>query len=144
MKAAVDYLEPHMEKSENANKGTVILATVKGDVHDIGKNLVDIILSNNGYTVENLGIKVPPEELIRACREHSPDAVGLSGLLVKSAQQMVVTAEDLESAGIEPELHAQEDRSCLRAADLLRQGRDERIGTARPGYGSGETRSAPH
>ena len=100
MKAAVDYLEPHMEKSENANKGTVILATVKGDVHDIGKNLVDIILSNNGYTVENLGIKVPPEELIRACREHSPDAVGLSGLLVKSAQQMVVTAEDLESAGI--------------------------------------------
>ncbi len=100
MKAAVDHLEPHMEKTGDANKGTVILATVKGDVHDIGKNLVDIIFSNNGYTVTNLGIKVPPEELIRACREHSPDALGLSGLLVKSAQQMVITAQDLESAGI--------------------------------------------
>ncbi len=100
MKAAVDHLEPHMEKSDSANKGTVVLATVKGDVHDIGKNLVDIIFSNNGYTVRNLGIKVPPEELVRACREHDPDAVGLSGLLVKSAQQMVVTAQDLRSAGI--------------------------------------------
>ena len=101
MKAAVDYLEPHMERVGDANKGKVVLATVKGDVHDIGKNLVDIILSNNGYTVLNLGIKVPPEELIRACREESPDAIGLSGLLVKSAQQMVVTAQDLESAGIQ-------------------------------------------
>lgn len=100
MKAAVDHLEPHMEKSEDANKGTILLATVKGDVHDIGKNLVDIILSNNGYTVRNLGIKVPPEELIRASREHNPDAIGLSGLLVKSAQQMVVTANDLRAAGI--------------------------------------------
>ena len=100
MKAAVDHLEPYMEKTADANKGTVILATVKGDVHDIGKNLVDIILSNNGYTVRNLGIKVPPEELIRACREHFPDAIGLSGLLVKSAQQMVFTAQDLKSAGI--------------------------------------------
>ena len=100
MKAAVDHLEPHMEKAADANKGTVILATVKGDVHDIGKNLVDIILSNNGYTVRNLGIKVPPEELIRACREHSPDAIGLSGLLVKSAQQMVFTAQDFKAAGI--------------------------------------------
>lgn len=101
MKAAVDYLEPHMERSEDANKGTVVLATVKGDVHDIGKNLVDIIFSNNGYSVRNLGIKVPPEELIQACRQHSPDAIGLSGLLVKSAQQMVVTALDLRSAGIQ-------------------------------------------
>ena len=100
MKAAVDYLEPHMERSEDANKGTVLLATVKGDVHDIGKNLVDIILSNNGYNVRNLGIKVPPEELIRASREHGPDAIGLSGLLVKSAQQMVVTARDLRAAGV--------------------------------------------
>ena len=100
MKAAVDYLEPHMEKSEDANKGTILLATVKGDVHDIGKNLVDIILSNNGYSVRNLGIKVPPEELIRASREHGPDAIGLSGLLVKSAQQMVVTANDLRAAGV--------------------------------------------
>ncbi len=100
MKVAVAYLEPHMEKADAANKGRIILATVKGDVHDIGKNLVDIILSNNGYRVINLGIKVPPEELIRAYREHSPDAIGLSGLLVKSAQMMVVTVQDLKSAGI--------------------------------------------
>ncbi len=100
MKAAVDHLEPHMEKTADANKGKIVLATVKGDVHDIGKNLVDIILSNNGYTVLNLGIKVPPEELINAFREHQPDAIGLSGLLVKSAQQMVVTAQDLRSAGV--------------------------------------------
>ena len=77
-----------------------MLATVKGDVHDIGKNLVEIILKNNGYDVINLGIKVPPEELIRAHREHQPDAIGLSGLLVKSAQQMVITAGDLREAGI--------------------------------------------
>ncbi len=100
MKAAVSYLEPHMEKAESATKGKIILATVKGDVHDIGKNLVDIILSNNGYRIINLGIKVPPEELIRAYREHHPDAIGLSGLLVKSAQMMVVTAQDLKGAGI--------------------------------------------
>ena len=81
--------------------GKVILATVKGDVHDIGKNLVEIILKNNGYDVINLGIKVPPEELIRAHREHQPDAIGLSGLLVKSAQQMVITASDLREAGID-------------------------------------------
>jgi 5-methyltetrahydrofolate--homocysteine methyltransferase len=100
MKAAVSYLEPHMEKSETSGKGTIILATVKGDVHDIGKNLVDIILSNNGYKVINLGIKVPPEELIKAYREHHPDAIGLSGLLVKSAQMMVITAQDLSAAEI--------------------------------------------
>ena len=100
MKAAVAYLEPHMEKSENLSKGTILIATVKGDVHDIGKNLVDIILSNNGYRVINLGIKVPPEELIRASNEHRPDAIGLSGLLVKSAQMMVATAQDLRTAGI--------------------------------------------
>ncbi len=101
MKAAVSYLEPHMEKSETTGKGTIVLATVKGDVHDIGKNLVDIILSNNGYRVINLGIKVPPEELIKAYREHHPDAIGLSGLLVKSAQMMVVTAQDLSAAEID-------------------------------------------
>jgi 5-methyltetrahydrofolate--homocysteine methyltransferase len=100
MKAAVAYLEPHMEKAESATRGTIVLATVKGDVHDIGKNLVDIILSNNGYRVLNLGIKVPPEELIKACHEHRPDAIGLSGLLVKSAQMMVATAQDLSAAGI--------------------------------------------
>ncbi len=101
MKAAVGYLEPHMEKTESSTKGKIILATVKGDVHDIGKNLVEIILGNNGYRVVNLGIKVPPEELVRAYREHAPDAIGLSGLLVKSAQMMVVTAQDLARAGIE-------------------------------------------
>jgi 5-methyltetrahydrofolate--homocysteine methyltransferase len=100
MKAAVSHLEQFMEKSDAAARGKVVLATVKGDVHDIGKNLVEIILSNNGYTVVNLGIKVPPEDLIRAIAEHEPDAVGLSGLLVKSAQMMVVTASDFHEAGI--------------------------------------------
>jgi 5-methyltetrahydrofolate--homocysteine methyltransferase len=95
MKAAVNHLEGFMEKADTASRGKIILATVKGDVHDIGKNLVEIILSNNGYKVINLGIKVPPEKLIEAYREHSPDAIGLSGLLVKSAQQMVITAGDL-------------------------------------------------
>ena len=100
MKAAVNHLEQFMEKSETAARGKVILATVKGDVHDIGKNLVEIILANNGYEVVNLGIKVPPDILIRACQEHRPDAIGLSGLLVKSTQQMVITATDMRSSGI--------------------------------------------
>jgi 5-methyltetrahydrofolate--homocysteine methyltransferase len=100
MKAAVSHLEQFMEKSDTSSRGRVILATVKGDVHDIGKNLVDIILSNNGFDVINLGIKVPPEVLIQAVRHHQPDAIGLSGLLVKSAQQMVITAGDLKEAGI--------------------------------------------
>src|SRR5437879_3816205 len=94
MKAAVAHLEPFMETAGAATRGTIVLATVKGDVHDIGKNLVEIILSNNGYRVINLGIKVPPEELIAAYHTHKPDAFGLSGLLVKSAQQMVVTAQE--------------------------------------------------
>jgi 5-methyltetrahydrofolate--homocysteine methyltransferase len=101
MKASVSFLEPFMEKTETATKGKILLATVKGDVHDIGKNLVEIILANNGYEVVNLGIKVPPEQLIAACREERPDAIGLSGLLVKSAQQMVITAQDLRAAGID-------------------------------------------
>jgi 5-methyltetrahydrofolate--homocysteine methyltransferase len=100
MKAAVTHLEQFMEKADSAARGKIILATVKGDVHDIGKNLVEIILSNNGYLVINLGIKVPPDILIRAFQEHAPDAIGLSGLLVKSAQQMVITAGDLKDAGI--------------------------------------------
>ncbi|NRD76348.1 methionine synthase [Bacillus sp. BRMEA1] len=101
MKASVSYLEPFMEKGDvSSSKGKVILATVKGDVHDIGKNLVDIILSNNGYDVCDLGIKVAPADLIRAIREEKPDMVGLSGLLVKSAQQMVLTAQDMKEAGI--------------------------------------------
>ncbi len=101
MKAAVNHLEQFMEKSESSARGKIVLATVKGDVHDIGKNLVEIILSNNGYEVVNLGIKVPPEELIKAFQKYKPDAIGLSGLLVKSAQQMVVTAGDLRDAGID-------------------------------------------
>ena len=100
MKAAVGHLEQFMEKADTAKRGRVVLATVKGDVHDIGKNLVEIILKNNGYDVVNLGIKVPPDELIRAYLEHLPDAIGLSGLLVKSAQQMVITASDLRDAGV--------------------------------------------
>ena len=96
MKAAVNHLEQFMEKADTAARGKVVLATVKGDVHDIGKNLVEIILNNNGYDVVNLGIKVPPEDLIRALSANiKPDAIGLSGLLVKSAQQMVTTAGDL-------------------------------------------------
>ncbi len=101
MKAAVNHLEQFMEKSDTSARGKIVLATVKGDVHDIGKNLVEIILSNNGYNVINLGIKVPPEELIKAFQKHKPDAIGLSGLLVKSAQQMVTTAGDLKDAGID-------------------------------------------
>ncbi|MFD2612149.1 methionine synthase [Paenibacillus gansuensis] len=101
MKASVSHLEQFMEKNETSVKGKILLATVKGDVHDIGKNLVEIILSNNGYQIVNLGIKVPPEQLIEAYRREKPDAIGLSGLLVKSAQQMVITAQDLKTAGID-------------------------------------------
>jgi 5-methyltetrahydrofolate--homocysteine methyltransferase len=100
MKFAVSHLEPYMERADAATKGKIVLATVKGDVHDIGKNLVDIILSNNGYRVINLGIKVPPQDLIHACQQHQPDIIGLSGLLVKSAQMMVETARDFRQAGV--------------------------------------------
>ncbi len=101
MKAGVGHLEQFMEKNESSNRGKIVLATVKGDVHDIGKNLVEIILSNNGYQVINLGIKVPPEDLVRAFQEHHPDAIGLSGLLVKSAHQMVITGGDLKDHGVQ-------------------------------------------
>ena len=101
MKASVTYLEDFMEKDESSVKGKVILATVKGDVHDIGKNLVEIILSNNGYQIINLGIKVPPDKIIEAYRNEKADIIGLSGLLVKSAQQMIVTAQDLKIADID-------------------------------------------
>ncbi|GHF40413.1 methionine synthase [Streptomyces mashuensis] len=93
MKAAVAHLEPHMEKSEAAGKGTIVLATVRGDVHDIGKNLVDIILSNNGYNVVNLGIKQPVSAIVEAAQEHRADVIGMSGLLVKST---VIMKENLE------------------------------------------------
>ncbi len=100
MKAAISYLENFMETGSTAKRGKVILATVKGDVHDIGKNLVHILLKNNYYEVIDLGIKVPPEKIIAACKEHKPDVICLSGLLVKSAEMMVVTAEALKEAGI--------------------------------------------
>nr|ADE22277.1 methionine synthase [Streptomyces flavogriseus] len=93
MKNAVAYLEPHMEKSDAEGKGTIVLATVRGDVHDIGKNLVDIILSNNGYNVVNLGIKQPVSAIVEAAQEHRADVIGMSGLLVKST---VIMKENLE------------------------------------------------
>ncbi|MET8474422.1 methionine synthase [Streptomyces sp. NPDC006422] len=93
MKNAVAYLEPHMEKSDAEGKGTIVLATVRGDVHDIGKNLVDIILSNNGYNVVNLGIKQPVSAILEAAEEHKADVIGMSGLLVKST---VIMKENLE------------------------------------------------
>lgn len=100
MKSAVAYLEPRMERSDQGGKGTVVLATVKGDVHDIGKNLVDIILSNNGYDVVNLGIKVGVTEMIAAAEEHSADAIGMSGLLVKSTLVMRENLEELNQRGL--------------------------------------------
>src|SRR5579864_4329172 len=96
MKQAVAYLEPKMEKKAGSKKGVIVLATVKGDVHDIGKNLVDIILSNNGFQVINLGIKQPGDSIIRAAQEHKADAIGLSGLLVKSTLEMKYVIQDLE------------------------------------------------
>ena len=95
MKAAVAYLEPKMEKKEGSQKGTIVLATVKGDVHDIGKNLVDIILTNNGYRVVNLGIKQPSDAIIKAALAEKADAIGLSGLLVKSTLEMKYVVQDL-------------------------------------------------
>ncbi|MEO0687332.1 MAG: B12-binding domain-containing protein, partial [Cyanobacteria bacterium J06649_11] len=103
MKTAVAFLEPHMEKSESGvdnAKGTFVIATVKGDVHDIGKNLVDIILSNNGYRVINLGIKQPVENIIQAYEEHKPDCIAMSGLLVKSTAFMKDNLETFNEKGI--------------------------------------------
>ena len=103
MKTAVAYLEPHMEKveGESGSKGTIVLATVRGDVHDIGKNLVDIILTNNGYTVVNIGIKQPVSAMIDAAIEHDADVIGMSGLLVKSTVVMKENLEELASRGFE-------------------------------------------
>jgi 5-methyltetrahydrofolate--homocysteine methyltransferase len=126
MKASVAHLEPHMDKTETSSKGKIILATVKGDVHDIGKNLVEIILSNNGYNIVNLGIKVTPEQLISACRQELPDAIGLSGLLVKSAHQMVITAQDLQAVDIDVPL-------LVGGAALTRKFTDNRISPAYDG-----------
>ena len=101
MKAAVAYLKPLMDSAEGKEKAVMVLATVKGDVHDIGKNLVDIILSNNGFKVINIGIKQPVENIIKAVKEHNPDAVGMSGLLVKSTVEMKNNLEIMAAEGIE-------------------------------------------
>ncbi|MFI8895931.1 methionine synthase [Streptomyces paradoxus] len=100
MKTAVAHLEPHMEKTDEAGKGTIVLATVRGDVHDIGKNLVDIILSNNGYNVVNLGIKQPVSAILEAAEEHRADVIGMSGLLVKSTVIMKENLEELNQRGL--------------------------------------------
>jgi 5-methyltetrahydrofolate--homocysteine methyltransferase len=102
MKQAVAYLEPKMEKRTGSQqKGTIVLATVKGDVHDIGKNLVDIILTNNGFKVVNLGIKQPGDTIIKSAQEHNADAIGLSGLLVKSTLEMKYVIQDLQRQSLE-------------------------------------------
>ncbi|QFQ96132.1 methionine synthase [Streptomyces phaeolivaceus] len=100
MKSAVAHLEPHMEKSDTEGKGTIVLATVRGDVHDIGKNLVDIILSNNGYNVVNLGIKQPVSAILDAAAEHRADVIGMSGLLVKSTVIMKENLQELNQRGL--------------------------------------------
>ena len=142
MKAAVSHLEPHMEKTEDVGRGRVVLATVKGDVHDIGKNLVDIILTNNGYEVVNLGIKVGINEMLAAVEEHRADALGMSGLLVKST---LIMRENLEVMNEREMSHVdvllggaaltrtyveRDLRQVLPRAPLLRQGRLR--GAARP------------
>ena len=135
MKTAVAYLEPHMEKDESGGKGRIVLATVKGDVHDIGKNLVDIILTNNGYEVVNLGIKISIAEMIEKALEIKADAIGMSGLLVKSTLIMRENLEELNARGLAdiPVLlggaaltrsYVERDlRGRLRRPALLRQGR---------------------
>src|SRR6202048_802917 len=102
MKTAVAYLEPHMEKSEDGSsgKGRIVLATVKGDVHDIGKNLVDIILTNNGYEVVKIGIKQPISAILEAAEEARADAIGMSGLLVKSTVIMKENLQEMDTRGV--------------------------------------------
>src|SRR5690242_8183289 len=103
MKQAVAYLEPKMEKKAGAQqKGTIVLATVKGDVHDIGKNLVDIILTNNGYKVVNLGIQCPLDRMLHAWEDQKADAIGMSGLLVKSTLIMKENLQVMTERGIAP------------------------------------------
>ncbi|MBX3384669.1 MAG: homocysteine S-methyltransferase family protein [Phycisphaeraceae bacterium] len=102
MKMAVTHLEPHMERVQGQSKGRIVLATVKGDVHDIGKNLVDIILSNNGYTVYNIGIKQTLAEMVKAFKEHDAHAIGMSGLLVKSVNVMEENLRELNASGLTP------------------------------------------
>lgn len=135
MKTAVAYLEPFMEKIEGQEKGTIVLATVKGDVHDIGKNLVDIILTNNGYRVINLGIKQPIATIIQATKEHKADAIGMSGLLVKSTVIMKDNLEELRREGLETPV-------LLGGAALTRKFVEEDCVTAYGGKGVAYARDA--
>jgi len=127
MKAAVGYLEPFMEKAEGHQRGTIVLATVKGDVHDIGKNLVDIILTNNGYKVVNLGIKQPLAAILEAAQKHKADAIGMSGLLVKSTVVMRENLEEMTRQGLQVPV-------MLGGAALTRRYVEE---DCRQSYGSG-------
>jgi len=129
MKQSVAHLQQFMEKAEGNSKGKIILATVKGDVHDIGKNLVDIILTNNGYTVFNLGIKQPVNDIVKAFREHKADAIGMSGLLVKSVGVMKENLEEMNAMGVNAPVllggaaltreYAEEDLASLYKGPLL-------------------------
>ena len=131
MKTAVAYLEPHMERSEDdAGKGRIVLATVKGDVHDIGKNLVDIILSNNGYEVVNIGIKQPINTILETAQDKSADVVGMSGLLVKSTVVMKENLEEMNHRGVAGQVPGAAGR-CGADAQL----RGERPGRDLPGRG---------
>ncbi len=156
MKAAVAYLEPLMEKADSGGKGVVVLATVKGDVHDIGKNLVDIILTNNGYIVYNLGIKIAINEMIEKALEVKADAIGMSGLLVKSTIIMRENLQELNTRGLsdtvpvilggaalDPQLRRARPARGLRRPRLLRQGRvrgSAHDGRARAGSQGRDTR----
>ena len=137
MKAAVNHLQQFMEKADTATRGNIVLATVKGDVHDIGKNLVEIILANNGYQVINLGIKVPSDDLIQAWREHHPDAIGLSGPAGQERAPDGHHGAGFQGSrrrgapaggrrGAVRKIHDHAHRPGLWRADLLRQGRHDR------------------
>ena len=147
MKAAVAYLEPHMEKADAGGKGTVVIGTVKGDVHDIGKNLVDIILTNNGYEVHNIGIKAPLQTFLDKAKEVEADAIGMSGLLVKSTLIMRENLEEMNDLGLaevpvllggaalDAQLRRARPARGLRGPALLRQGRVR--GPAHDGHAHG-------
>ncbi len=157
MKTAVAHLEPHMDKVEGQNgKGTIVLATVKGDVHDIGKNLVDIILSNNGYSVVNIGIKQPVSAILDAAVEHDADVVGMSGLLVKSTVVMKENLLEMNSRGVaqrfpvilggrgpDPRLRRAGPRRGLRRLGPLRPGRLRGPAPHGPGDGRPARRGRP-
>ncbi len=134
MKAAVAYLEPHMDKADAGGKGTLVIGTVKGDVHDIGKNLVDIILTNNGYEVHNIGIKAPLQSFLDKAKEVEADAIGMSGLLVKSTLIMRENLEEMNDLGLaevpDPPRRRRADPQ-LRRARPARALRGPRCSTAR-------------